>query len=119
MFGTSEAAVEGVIAHWSTLVENFSIPPKSFYALVESSAAKRRIPDLTVSRVDWHEGGVLSARREYLRFRRDRLVVDVCTAPFGTGCFFSSWTAQIKASLAPLFYLLAISFVCWLLPVLV
>lgn len=35
------------------------------------------------------EGGLLSAKREYLRLKRERLVFDICAAPFGTGYFFS------------------------------
>ena len=44
--------------------------------------------------MDWHEGGVLSAKREYLRVTRQKLAFDLCAAPFGTGFFFSWWVGE-------------------------
>ncbi|MGA2258806.1 MAG: hypothetical protein ABSG53_29415, partial [Thermoguttaceae bacterium] len=52
---------------------------------------RRKLPDVRVSRVDHHEGGILSAKREYLRVRRKELIFDICAAPFGPGGFFVSW----------------------------
>ncbi len=45
----------------------------------------------------WKEGGVLSAKREYLRIQRGNLAFDVCTAPHGSGYFFSWWMARVPA----------------------
>ena len=42
---------------------------------VEKALAVRQIPDASVTRVDWKEGGLLSARREYLRVQRERFVL--------------------------------------------
>src|ERR1035441_10161988 len=36
-----------------------------FFASVEQALQPRQIPDYAVSRIDWREGGVLTARREY------------------------------------------------------
>lgn len=78
-----------VLSHWHHLFEA-QYSSKEFYAAVESALATRQVPGLEQSRLDFHEGGLLSSKREYLRFQRERLVFDICAAPFGTG-FFVSW----------------------------
>jgi hypothetical protein len=50
-------------------------------------------------RVDFAEGGVLSRQRDYLRMTRERLVFDICAAPFGTAQFFSCRFAEIPAAI--------------------
>jgi hypothetical protein len=84
-----------VISHWHHPIENFQTSPLEFYAAVEQALQPRQIPDISTSRVDWKEGGLLSARREYLRVQRGKLAFDVCAAPFGTGFFFSSWLTNL------------------------
>lgn len=59
-----------------------------------SAIERRAIPDAAQSRVDWREGGVLSAKREYLRVRRKQYTFDICGAPFGTGFFVSWWLTE-------------------------
>jgi len=87
-----------VISHWHHPLENFQTSTMEFYAAVEQALAPKLIPDYSTSRVDWREGGVLSARREYLRVKRGKLVFDICAAPFGTGFFFSWWLAEVPPS---------------------
>lgn len=79
-----------VISHWHKLFEGLQFSAKEFYATVETAIAERQVPGLEQSRVDFKEGGLLSANREYLCLQRERLVFDICAAPFGTG-FFVSW----------------------------
>ena len=83
-----------VISHWYKLIENFQASSLTFYSAVESAIERREIPDTSTSRVDWKEGGLLSARREYLRVSRGKLTFDICGAPFGTGFFFSWWLVE-------------------------
>jgi len=97
-----------VISHWYTLIENFSASSLEFYTSVEAAIQERQVPDCEISRVDWREGGVLSAKREYLRVTRGRYVFDICAAPFGTGFFISWWLASPGSSLGPLALLLLI-----------
>ena len=66
-----------VISHWYKLFENFQASPMEFYAAVEAALQPRQIPDTSTSRVDWKEGGLLAARREYLRVSRGRLAFDI------------------------------------------
>ncbi len=67
--------------------EHFSA--RDFYDRVEDRVSAHKLPALESSRVDLSEGGALSDRREYLRFRRERLYFDVCAAPAGVNFFFS------------------------------
>jgi hypothetical protein len=92
---TRLASDSSVISHWQHPIENFQTSPLDFYAAVEQALRPREIPDISTSRVDWKEGGLLSARREYLRVQRGKLAFDVCAAPFGTGFFFSSWLTEL------------------------
>ena len=82
------------ISHDPLLIEAMKFSSQEFYARVENALAVRQIPNASVTRVDWKEGGPLSARREYLRVQRERFVFDVCAAPFGTGFFVSVWCAE-------------------------
>jgi hypothetical protein len=87
-----------VFAHWHKLVENFQTSPLEFYEAVEAAVRKREIPELSTSRVEYHESGALSALRIYSRIQRKKLAFDVCAAPFGNGFFFSSWLTEPKKS---------------------
>ncbi len=97
-----------VISHWSTLIENFQVPPLSFYQAVEEALLRREVPQTKNSRVDYRQGGLLSANREYLRVTREKLVFDICAAPFGTGFFVSWWFAEDRPHLNPLVKVLVV-----------
>ena len=88
-----------VVSHWHKLFENFSYSSQEFYTSLERVIQKREVPSLEISRVEWQEGGLLSANREYLRLTRERLVFDICAAPFGTGFFFSSRLGEISPAI--------------------
>jgi hypothetical protein len=95
MFGQSKPKIAEVIHYWHELVANFQTSPQDFYAAVEKSLQERKVPGLDATRVDFAEGGLLSAKREYLRLTRERLVFDICAAPFGTSFFFSCRFAEL------------------------
>jgi hypothetical protein len=80
-----------IISHNAFLIENFQFSSQEFYVKLEQALRDRQMPDLKMERVDWPEGGIFSARREYLRVTRTDLVFDLCGAPFGTGFFVSLW----------------------------
>jgi hypothetical protein len=92
-----------VLGQWHLLVDDFSTSGLDFYTSIEQAVAARQVPGIETSRVEWQEGGVLSAKREYLRITRGRLTFDICAAPFGTSYFFSSWFAE-QSLLHALFY---------------
>jgi hypothetical protein len=100
-----------VISHWHHPIANFQTSPLEFYAAVELALKPKQIPDYSVCRVDWREGGVLTARREYLRVQRGKVAFDICAAPFGTDFFFSSWLIDLPPThglLYAFFILLAV-----------
>lgn len=96
------ASESNVISHWHHPIQNFDTSPLDFYAAVERTLQPAQIPDATISRVDWKEGGALSSRREYLRVSRGRVAFDICAAPFGTGFFFSWWLAELPLAFGPI-----------------
>ena len=97
-----------VISHWHHPIANFQTSPMEFYAAVEQALVPKQIPDYSVSRIDWREGGVLTARREYLRVQRGKVAFDICAAPFGTSFFFSSWLAELPTAHGVLWALLMV-----------
>lgn len=86
-----------VISHWYALIPGLNTSAKEFYEAVEKELKEREVPGLEISRVEFSEGGILSDKREYLRMVRERLVFDVCAAPFGKAYFFSCRFAEIPA----------------------
>lgn len=93
------------------LIDGFQTSSDQFYQSIESELETRQVPGLELQRLDYHEGGVLSAKREYLRMRRERLTFDLCSAPFGTSWFFSYRFCEIPAPL-PLWQLLLVLILC-------
>ena len=91
-----------VLANWATLVEGLSTSVQDTYSELEEALAAREVPELEISRVEYAEAGIGSAKREYLRIQRKEFVFDVCAAPFGKSFFFSWWMAIPPLPLAPL-----------------
>ncbi len=89
MLFTPKKQSANVIQHWYVPMDKFQFSSQEFYAEVEKELVARRVPGLTISRVDFHEGGLLSDKRVYLRLARERLAMDICAAPFGRTFFFS------------------------------
>ena len=104
--------VEG---HWHSLIEGFSTSSLDFYELVKAGIARREIPDLNISQVEWKQGGLGAGKRVYLRVSREGLNFDICAAPFGTGYFFSWWLAKISRALLDLLFIFLCLFVAFLL----
>jgi len=99
---TQKSSTELLIDPWCQLLENFSASPSDVYATVTQCVEARQVPGLETSREFWHEGGAISAKREYLRFARERLVFEICAAPFGTGFFLSFRAAVVPLIIDPL-----------------
>lgn len=90
-----------IVGHSAFLIENFQFSSQEFYTRVEAALQQRQVPQLQTARVDWREGGVMSAGREYLRTNYERLTFDICAAPFGTGFFISFWIGERPPKLGP------------------
>ena len=91
-----------VFSHWYHLIENFQQSSQEFYSSLEQAIKKRNLPDVRISRIDFKEGNVFSAQREYLRVKRKELVFDICAAPFGNGFFISWWLGEKMGALLSL-----------------
>ena len=81
------------------MIEGLQASPQEFFAAVEQEIQRRETPDTKFTRIDWREGGLMSAKREYLRVRRKDLAFDVCGAPFGNGFFVSWWLGEVPSGL--------------------
>jgi hypothetical protein len=86
-----------VLSHWFTVIDGLSASSEEFYGEVEKELKARRVPGLTMTRVEFAEGGALSDKRVYLRMMRERLVFDCCAAPFGRAYFYSIRFAEVPA----------------------
>ena|ERR1700722_14635619 len=121
MFGFKSRKAD-VLSHWYTPVPSFSASTQEFYTSLEQELKAQEVPGLEISRVEFSEGGALSDKRQYLRLLRERLVFDICAAPFGTNYFFSCRFAEIPAlvklwqilvlAMGLLIYLVLSLFVC-------
>lgn len=100
MFSFFQQKKAEVLSHWYTPVPNFSASTKNFYAAVENELKEQRVPGLEIAYVEFSEGGPLSAKREYLRMTRERLVFDICAAPFGTNYFYSCRFAELPTEIS-------------------
>jgi hypothetical protein len=98
MFGFTKRKAE-VFSHSYFLIAELETSSDEFYSSIEAELKARYVPGLTMTRVEFAEGGLLSDKRTYLRMIRERLVFDVCAAPFGTSYFFSSRFAEIPAEI--------------------
>lgn len=91
-----------VLSHWHHSTESLSVSPSEFYDMVKVELERNDAP-VKFDRVEWSEGSFLSARRTYLRIEFNRLVFDVCAAPFGTSAFFSWWLTKRASDLAAMY----------------
>lgn len=86
-----KGGIDTAIGHWAQLMEGLQESPQHFYEAVTAAIERREIPDCRLKRVHWPEGGVFSARREYLRAKRAGYHINICGAPFGNAFFASEW----------------------------
>ena len=100
MFGFFAKKKADVVDHWYALIPGFNASTKDFYTAIETELKARQVPGLEIFYVDFAEGGLLSSKRQYLRMTRERLVFDICAAPFGTAYFYSCRFAEIPAVIA-------------------
>jgi len=113
MFSLFRNKEADALSHWYAPVPNYSASTKDFYEAVEKELKAQQVPALEISRVEFSEGGVLTAKREYLRLTRDRLIFDICAAPFGVNYFYSCRFAELPARVS--FLALALLFVVFVM----
>lgn len=99
-----------IVSHWDKYFDGLQYSSQAFYSALDDALASRSIPGAVASRVELAEGAAFSAKREYLRVRREKYTFNICAAPFGSGFFVSWWLT--KPSRRGLFYALLLVLVC-------
>src|SRR5258708_3004054 len=94
-----------VISHWHQLIEQFQTSSVELYRSVEKAVGTRAVPETHWTAVEHKEGGLASAKRQYLRMHRGKYAFDICAAPFGTGFFISWWFTEPPLPFAMLYTL--------------
>ncbi len=84
-----------VRGHWQHYFDGLQFSSKEFYKTIEATVQAKEIPQVSTSRINYSEGGMLSANREYLRISRGKIVFDICAAPFAKGFFISFWQGDL------------------------
>jgi len=89
-----------IISRWAALIDGLNHSSQEFYGNLEQEIKDWGIPGAKVSTVEHAEGGLLSAKRLYLRVKRGEHTFDVCAAPFGRGFFVSWWLMTLPGCIA-------------------
>lgn len=95
-----------ILDHWIAFHDSLDYPPQEFYQAIETELQARKVPGMEISREEFVEGGLLSEKRIYLRFFRERLAIYTCASPFGVGYFYSCRVVYVPA-LVRLWHILA------------
>jgi len=87
-------------SHWQTFLDNCQISTDEFYNLVKSGLRDRKITKVDVAEESFLEKHIFSAKRLYLRVTQGEYVFYICSAPYGTGTFVSTWLCVKDEKLA-------------------
>jgi len=98
-----------ILDYWMAFHDKLAYPPQEFYEAIAKELEVRKVPGLQISREEFAEGGLLSEKRIYLRFFRERLAIYTCASPFGLGYFYSCRVVYVPA-LVRLWHILAALF---------
>jgi hypothetical protein len=93
------AAAHTILSHWDHMVSGMQQSSAEFYSAVDRCLGEHHLADAKTERVNIHEGGILSSKREYLQVKRKNHVFDICAAPFGNGFFVSWWLGEVRSGL--------------------
>ncbi len=109
MLNSKLKQIKGEVSnYWIRSANGFSLSPLEFYEALERELAALKIPGLEISRQKYAEGGLLSAKRIYLRIMRERLVFLVCVAPFIHRPPWSCGTLWLWGCFLPPFWVLSV-----------
>lgn len=92
-----------LISNWMMTFEGLQFSTKEFYLMVEKRIKAHSVPAIKMSIVNYKEGGILSASRQYMRVQYHDLAFEICAAPFGNDFFVSWWfgsTSNMQKDLA-------------------
>ena len=80
-----------VVSQWGALVDDFNTSGVELLDLVAANIRAREVPDVKVKTVTHRKAGAFSAKRLYLRVKRQNLFFDLGCGPYGAGYYFSWW----------------------------
>jgi len=80
-----------VLSHWEHGFPGLQASSQEVYEAIEKGIRALEFPGVKFGRALRSQGGLLSKKREYLQIRRERIIIEVCAAPFGPKFFFVSW----------------------------
>lgn len=92
----SKVTATTIISHWNQMIPGMDQSSQEFYTMVESGLESLRLKNIRMERINLAEGGIFSAKRQYLQVRRDDQVFHVCAAPFGASFFISWWLGNVE-----------------------
>jgi len=78
-------------SHWHKVFTPIPFSSVQFYTELEKILKNKSMPGSKFYKITHHEGGLLSAKRLYLRIQFRNYLIEVCASPFGTEDFFISW----------------------------
>jgi hypothetical protein len=87
------------LSHWYHHISGLEQSANAFYDAVTRALGEHNLKDTKAERVEIAEGGILSAKREYLQVRRKEHVFHICAAPYGNGFFVSWWLGEMQSGL--------------------
>jgi hypothetical protein len=91
------ATAHAILSHWDHMFPGMQQSSKEFYDSIDTFLKEHHLEDAKIERVNIAEGGLLSARREYLQVRRKEHIFYICAAPFGNGFFVSWWLGERRS----------------------
>lgn len=112
----STKAAHEILSHWDHIVPGLQQSSKEFYDTVDEFLKEHHLQDAKIERVSIAEGGMLSAKREYLQVHRKDHVFHICAAPFGNGFFVSWWLGEVRSGFWA--FLTRIPYIGWMFAIL-
>lgn len=87
----STRSIKVVHSHWHHLFEDRPFEPGEFYDHLKQAIGEKGMEGVQFSDITHSEGGLVSAKRLYLRVQFRQYMMDICAAPFAKEGFFVSW----------------------------
>ena len=87
----SKVVGQPILSHGHRRYVEPPFSPSEFYNEVKRQIQAKQIGQVDIDTVNFSEGGLMSANRQYLRIRYKDYCFYVCAAPYGTGYFVSWW----------------------------
>ena len=95
------AKQDNVISQWCQLIENFQASSLEFYKSFEKAVEARAVPEIHSARVEHKEGGLASAKREYVRMHRGKHAFDdLAPRPSARGFSFPGGSPSRRCPMA-------------------